>query len=155
MLFYLWLLGTILIAWISLCYGYAFFKTKIRWFLLHSLRWLSIGQYFALFCYLIQRGALPLPYAELIIVGIIGLIIGRKYVPMLRNAYTEGPYRSSDLLLLRVQAPAQAAAQGVFVPFNGAVDVGSQRTLRNGLIVHSAIVMINFLILYGAFVMAQ
>ncbi|XSG73437.1 hypothetical protein ACP8Y2_14720 [Herpetosiphon llansteffanensis] len=122
---------------------------------MHSLRWMSIGQYFALLIYLIHQGALPLPYPEIIIVGIICLIIGRKYVPMLRNAYTEGPYRTSDLLLLRVQMPAQAAGQGVFVPFNRAVDVGAQRTLRNGLIVHGAIVMLNFLILYGAFVMAQ
>ncbi|KPL88807.1 hypothetical protein [Herpetosiphon geysericola] len=155
MLFYLFLLGIGLIGWISLCYGYAFFKTTIRWFLLHSLRWLSIGQYFGLFCYLIQRGALPLPFPELIIVGIIGLIIGRKYVPMLRNAYTEGPYRTSDLLRLRVHTHAQTAEHGLFVPFNNAVDLGSQPTLRNGLIVHAAIVMINFLILYGAFAMAQ
>lgn len=154
MLLSLFLIGISLILWMSLCYGYAFVKTKIRWFLLHSLRWISIGQYFALFTYLMAIGVLPLPYRELIIVAVIGLIITRKYVPMLRNAYAEGPYRARDIVLFRVHEPTIATDKGVFVPFHHGVDIGAQRSIRTQLLIHGGMIIINFLILYGAFVIS-
>lgn len=155
MLWYLFIIGIGLIAWISLGYGYTFFKTKIRWFLLHSLRWIGIGQYFALLIYLMQIGVLPLPYRELIIVAIIGFIIMRKHMPMLRNVYTEGQYRTRDMLFFRVHEPAITTKQGLFVPFHGAVDFGTQRQLRNQLLLHGVMIVINFLIIYGAFLLAE
>lgn len=155
MLLSLFMIGIGLIAWISLCYSYAFFKTKIRWFLLHSLRWVSIGQYFALLLYLMLIGVLPLAYRELIVVAIIGYIIARKHVPMLCNVYTEGSYRTRDILFFRIHEPAITAEQGLFVPFHGAVDFGTQRQLRTQLLLHGAIILINCFILYGAFLLAD
>ena len=155
MLWYLFIIGIGLIAWISLCYGYAFFKTKIRWFLLHSLRWICIGQYFALLLYLMLIGVLPLPYRELIVVAMIGFIIARKHVPMLRNVYTEGPYRTRDMLFFRIHEPAIDPEQGLFVPFHAAVDFGAQRQLRIQWLLHGAMILINSLILYGAFLLAD
>lgn len=155
MLLALFTLGIGLIAWISLGYGYTFFKTKIRWFLLHSLRWISIGQYFTLLLYLMLIGVLPLPYRELIVVAMIGFIIARKHVPMLRNAYTEGPYRSRDILFFRLHKPAITAEQGLFVPFHAAIDFGPQRQVRTQLLLHGAMILINSLILYGAFLLAD
>jgi len=155
MLLSLFMIGIGLIVWIILCYGYAFFKTKIRWFLLHSLRWIGIGQYFALLLYLMLIGVLPLPYGELIVVATIGFIIARKHGPMLRNTYTEGPYRTRDMLFFRIYEPAIAAEQGFFVPFHAAVDFGAQRQLRTQLLFHGAMILINCLILYGAFLLAD
>lgn len=155
MLLALFTIGIGLIAWISLCYGYAFFKTKIHWFLLHSLRWISIGQYFGLLIYLMLIGVLPLPYRELIVVAIIGFIIARKHVPMLRNAYTEGSYWTRDILFFRLHEPAITPEQGLFVPFHRAVDFGSQRQVRTQLLLHGGMILINFLILYGAFLLTH
>lgn len=100
-------------------------------------------------------GVLPLAYRELIVVAIIGFIIVRKHVPMLRNAYTEGPYQTRDMLFFHLHEPVITAEQGLFVPSHGAIDFGPQHQVRAQLLLHVGMILINFLILYGAFLLAD
>ncbi len=142
------LIGIGLALWVSLGYGYAFFKTAIRWFLLHSLRWLIIGQYLWLLGYLLAVGVWPMTNPELVLLGVIGLILLRKIGPMLRNRYTEAGYKARDILLLRIVRPVNQQP-GLAVPFNHRVDVGANRPLLLNLIVYGLLAGLNCAIIYG------
>ena len=142
-------LGVGLALWVSVGYGYAFAKTSIRWFLLHSLRWLMLGQYVGLLAYLLIIKVLPITYPELLLLGVIGLFGLRKIAPMLGNRYSEGNFKARDILLLRVAKPPYQQPDLV-VPFNHRVDLGSNRQLVFNLIVYGLLVGLNCVIIYGA-----
>ena len=79
-------------AWLSLSYGWAFVVSRNRFFLIHALRWALIIQYLWLLSYLFDYNILPTAYAGWVLGGIAGAIIFLKWLPMLRNRYSEGPY---------------------------------------------------------------
>ena len=73
---------------------------------------------------------------------------------MLLNRYTEGMYYGRDILLFRTKQIIQLKQPSteLYVPADTRVDLVYKNDININIIIHIVLIIINFLIIYGAIV---
>jgi hypothetical protein len=145
-------IASVSMLWIALGYGYVFIQTRNKIFLIHSLRWIMGLQYSLLLVYLFYVNVFPQEYSDYVVILLVAVVLGGKFIPMMLNRYREGHYAARDILLFKQSKP-MPGKDGLFVPFDLRVDLRYEKEARTKSIVLIVLILINCFILYGVVMM--